>query len=98
MQNTPATQYDLIHQLTRSWDGATQTLFLVGDPKQSIYLFRQARVERFLRTMHEAGFVAIRLQALRLTSNFRSQANLVRAFNATFARIFPPPEVAQSNS
>ncbi|HZL29161.1 MAG TPA: UvrD-helicase domain-containing protein [Acidobacteriaceae bacterium] len=98
MQDTSATQYDLIHQLTRSWDGATQTLFLVGDPKQSIYLFRQARVERFLRTMHEARFGDIRLQALRLTSNFRSQASLVHAFNATFERIFPPPDAVQSNS
>jgi len=98
MQDTSATQYDLIHQITRSWDGATQTLFLVGDPKQSIYLFRQARVERFLRTMHEARFGDIRLQALRLTSNFRSQASLVHAFNATFERIFPPPDAAQNNS
>lgn len=98
MQDTSATQYDLIHQLTRSWDGATQTLFLVGDPKQSIYLFRQARVERFLRTMHEARFGDIRLQALRLTTNFRSQASLVHAFNATFERIFPPPDATQSNS
>jgi ATP-dependent helicase/nuclease subunit A len=98
MQDTSATQYDLIHQLTRSWDGATQTLFLVGDPKQSIYLFRQARVERFLRTMHEARFGDIRLQALRLTSNFRSQASLVHAFNATFERLFPPPDAAQSNT
>src|SRR6185312_646608 len=98
MQDTSATQYDLIHQLTRSWDGATQTLFLVGDPKQSIYLFRQARVERFLRTMHEARFGDIRLQALRLTTNFRSQASLVHAFNATFERIFPPPDAAQNNS
>ncbi len=98
MQDTSATQYDLIHQLTRSWDGATQTLFLVGDPKQSIYLFRQARVERFLRTMHEARFADIRLQALRLTTNFRSQGSLVHAFNSTFERIFPPPDAAQSNS
>jgi len=98
MQDTSATQYDLIHQLTRSWDGATQTLFLVGDPKQSIYLFRQARVERFLRTMHEGRFGDIRLQALRLTTNFRSQASLVHAFNSTFERIFPPPEAAQNNS
>jgi ATP-dependent helicase/nuclease subunit A len=99
MQDTSATQYELIHQLTRSWDGATQTLFLVGDPKQSIYLFRQARVERFLRTMHDARFGEIRLQALRLTSNFRSQANLVHAFNDSFERIFPSPdEAARSGS
>ena len=91
MQDTSATQYELIHQLTRTWDGATQTLFLVGDPKQSIYLFRQARVERFLRTMHHACFGDIPLQSLRLTANFRSQRGLVEAFNDTFEHIFPAP-------
>ena len=89
MQDTSAAQYDLIHLLTRSWDGATQTLFLVGDPKQSIYLFRQARVERFLRTMRDRRLGEIPLTPLRLTANFRSQAALVHDFNQTFELLFP---------
>ena len=97
MQDTSTGQYDLIRLLTQSWDGRSQTLFLVGDPKQSIYLFRQARVERFLRTLQEAHLGEIELTALRLTANFRSQAALVQDFNTTFGgtsaadRIFPPP-------
>jgi ATP-dependent exoDNAse (exonuclease V) beta subunit len=94
VQDTSAAQYDLIHLLTQSWDGANQTLFLVGDPKQSIYLFRQARVERFLRTMREARLADIPLTPLRLTTNFRSQAELVHAFNDTFERLFPSLEEA----
>lgn len=97
MQDTSSSQYELIKLLTASWDGHSQTLFLVGDPKQSIYLFREARVERFLRTMHDCRLGDIPLTPLRLTSNFRSQAALVHSFNDTFGgedgtgRIFPAP-------
>ncbi len=91
MQDTSSGQYELLDLLTRSWDGHTQTLFLVGDPKQSIYLFRQARVERFLRTMKERRLGEIELQPLQLTSNFRSQAALVTDFNTAFDLLFPRP-------
>ena len=94
MQDTSAAQYELIQRLTHTWDGATQTLFLVGDPKQSIYLFRQARVERFLRTMREQRLGDVPLRALHLTANFRSQADLVTACNDTFSQLFPSPEEA----
>ncbi len=92
MQDTSAGQYELIEALTSSWDGATQTIFLVGDPKQSIYEFRQARVERFLRIMRSGQFGQVRLQSLRLTANFRSQAHLVEDFNTVFEQILPSPE------
>ena len=93
MQDTSAGQYELVRRLTQSWDGRSQTLFLVGDPKQSIYLFRAASVDRFLRTMDESHMGEIALTPLRLTANFRSQAELVtgdHGFNDAFARIFPP--------
>jgi ATP-dependent helicase/nuclease subunit A len=92
MQDTSSGQYELLDLLTRSWDGHTQTLFLVGDPKQSIYLFRQARVERFLRTMTDRVLGEIRLESLRLTSNFRSQARLIFNFNEIFDILFPHPD------
>ncbi len=89
MQDTSSSQYMLLERLTRSWDGHSQTVFLVGDPKQSIYLFRQARVERFLRTIAERRLGDVPLEPLRLTANFRSQGALVEAFNETFAQLFP---------
>ena len=92
MQDTSSGQYELLDLLTRSWDGRTQTLFLVGDPKQSIYLFRQARVERFLRTMKDQMLGEIELESLQLTSNFRSQAELVANFNEIFDSLFPRPD------
>jgi ATP-dependent helicase/nuclease subunit A len=90
-QDTSSGQYELLELLTRSWDGHSQTLFLVGDPKQSIYLFRQARVERFLRAMKERQLGEIELTPLQLTSNFRSQAALVSDFNDVFDLLFPHP-------
>jgi len=89
MQDTSSSQYTLLERLTRFWDGHSQTVFLVGDPKQSIYLFRQARVERFLRTVTERRLGDVPLEPLRLTANFRSQGTLVEAFNDTFAQLFP---------
>jgi ATP-dependent exoDNAse (exonuclease V) beta subunit len=89
MQDTSTTQYELIELLTRSWDGYGQTVFLVGDPRQSIYLFRQARVERFVQAMHTQRLGDLPLTRLRLTANFRSQHTLVEQFNRDFALIFP---------
>ena len=97
MQDTSSAQYTLLELLTRSWDGHSQTLFLVGDPKQSIYLFRQARVERFLRTVRERHLGDIPLEPLQLTTNFRSQGALVERFNKTFAQLFPARDLL-SNS
>lgn len=89
VQDTSTSQYNLIELLTQGWDGRSQTVFLVGDPKQSIYLFRQARVERFVRTMLSGELGELVLGRLQLTANFRSQAALVNVFNGDFARIFP---------
>src|SRR6185437_8402963 len=80
--------------LTRSWDGASQTVFLVGDPRQSIYLFRQARVERFMRATRTGLIGTVPLTRLQLTANFRSQQDLVTRFNEDFPLIFPPPVAA----
>ena len=89
MQDTSTIQYELIELLTQEWDQKDQTVFLVGDPKQSIYLFRQARVERFVRTMREQKLGDLPLECVHLTANFRSQARLVEAFNTDFPLLFP---------
>jgi ATP-dependent helicase/nuclease subunit A len=92
MQDTSTSQYELIQLLTQDWDGKQQTVFLVGDPKQSIYLFRQARVERFVRTMQEQRLGDLPMECLRLTANFRSQRDLVESFNEDFSLLFPSAE------
>ena len=95
MQDTSSSQYEFLRMLTQGWDGHSQTVFLVGDPKQSIYLFRQARVERFLGTMRTRHLGDLHLGALRLTANFRSQATLVGEFNQDFEAIFPSADDAR---
>jgi ATP-dependent exoDNAse (exonuclease V) beta subunit len=96
MQDTSTGQYRLLELLTASWDGYSQTVFLVGDPHQSIYLFRQARVERFLQTLDSCSLGDLPLTRLALTANFRSQGALVGQFNHDFRLIFPaPPGSAQ---
>ncbi len=88
-QDTSQSQIDLLERLTSGWQtGDGRTLFLVGDPMQSIYRFRKADVACFLK-VKEQGLGDITLTALELTDNFRSQANLVDWVNATCGPVFP---------
>jgi ATP-dependent exoDNAse (exonuclease V) beta subunit len=88
-QDTSREQYDLLVTLTHDWsEGDGRTLFLVGDPMQSIYGFRNAEVGRF-STVRAAGLANLRLTPLELSNNFRSAAALVHWCNETFASVFP---------
>ncbi len=88
-QDTSRDQYELLRTLTQDWsEGDGRTLFVVGDPMQSIYGFRNAEVGRF-STVRGAGLGAIRLQPLELRRNFRSAPALVHWCNEVFARVFP---------
>jgi ATP-dependent exoDNAse (exonuclease V) beta subunit len=91
-QDTSISQWELLERLTAGWvPGDGRTLFLVGDPMQSIYRFREAEVGLFLHA-RRAGVGALRLEPLTLSTNFRSQANLVAWVNAAFSRILPEQE------
>lgn len=88
-QDTSQSQIDLLERLTSGWEpGDGRTLFLVGDPMQSIYRFRKAEVGWFLK-VQEQGLGGIELESLRLTDNFRSQAGVVDWVNRVFAPMFP---------
>lgn len=88
-QDTSSTQYNLLRKLTHGWQtGDGRTLFVVGDPMQSIYRFREAEVGLFLR-MRTQGLGDIKLTPLTLALNFRSVPEIVDWNNQHFSAIFP---------
>src|SRR3954453_8705266 len=77
-QDTSRAQHELLKRLTGQWsDGDGRTLFLVGDPVQSIYGFRAAEVALFSQAWEDEHLGAVRLTPLRLRSNFRSTPEIV---------------------
>lgn len=77
-----------------SWDGH---LYLVGDPKQSIYSFRQADIYTYLDAFRTIG----QENCFSLSVNYRSQGYLVEALNVLFAKeslpcLFPLPKYRSS--
>jgi len=103
-QDTDPVQYEIILYLgerTGSYQTAWQDvdlepgkLFIVGDPKQSIYAFRRADIEAFERVVQKilAGGGVIHS----LVTNFRSDGNILDVVNNVFDRLFQPTEHVQS--
>ncbi len=88
-QDTSQSQHELLKRLTAGWQpGDGRTLFLVGDPMQSIYRFRKAEVGLFLDAC-EGGLGQVPLEPLQLTVNFRSERGVVDWVNRKFPHVFP---------
>jgi len=92
-QDTDPIQAELLFYLTgtdaeeRDWKKlapAAGSLFVVGDPKQSIYRFRRADVETYSVVRNRIEETGGRIVAL--SSNFRSTAPLCEWINAVFGR------------
>ena len=65
------------------------SLFVVGDPKQSIYRFRRADIAMYLRSQRVIG------GEVSLTSNFRTTAPIVSWVNDVFDRVIVADEDKQ---
>ncbi len=88
-QDTSLAQFQLLQALTVTWEeGDGRTLFVVGDPMQSIYRFRDAEVGLFLKARAH-GIGTVRLTPLRLRRNFRATEALVEFTNEVFTQVFP---------
>lgn len=96
-QDTSRAQYELLKALTGQWSegDSNHTLFLVGDPMQSIYRFREAEVGLFIDAFAREQLGAVRLIPIRLVTNFRSTPEIVNWTHATLGAVMPEDDAAQ---
>jgi len=105
-QDTDPVQYEIVlylaeqmgHRATswRNVEPEPGKLFIVGDPKQSIYAFRRADIEAFdhvVAKLESSGALICEL-----STNFRSNELVLNTVNGVFDRLLQPePNVQPSN-
>jgi ATP-dependent helicase/nuclease subunit A len=92
-QDTSRRQHRLLASLAAAWpDQAERTIFVVGDPMQSIYFFRDADAELFPRVRKSGLEIpdndTFAFDFVPLTANFRTEPTLVELLNDSFTRVF----------
>ena len=81
-QDTDQIQYEILKKIFFDED---KTIFLIGDPKQSIYKFRGADIFAYLNAKAEKD-----MKLFTLTKNYRSSEKLINGFNAIFMGLKKP--------
>jgi ATP-dependent exoDNAse (exonuclease V) beta subunit len=92
-QDTSRRQHELLAHLIAAWpEREGRTCFVVGDPMQSIYFFRDADAELFPRVeqlgLEIPGDLPLRFDSVQLSANFRTAPALVDNINSAFTQIF----------
>lgn len=92
-QDTSRRQHRLLASLVAAWpDSAGRSLFVVGDPMQSIYSFRDADAELFPRVRHLGLELfdqeTLPLDFVPLTANFRTEPALLHGLNDALRSVF----------
>ena len=88
-QDTNETQYNIFMPILKNL--AVGNLFVVGDEKQSIYMFREAEVELFNRTRLEIENSNDFSSILGLPHSFRLSPNIALFINILFRNLFKDP-------
>lgn len=78
-QDTDPLQAELIELLSCGEGDGDVSVFTVGDPKQSIYRFRNADIDQYLAFREKSH-----VQIVSLDTNFRSLDGVLRWINSTF--------------
>jgi ATP-dependent helicase/nuclease subunit A len=90
-QDTSRPHFALLRSMLEDWQhGDGRTCFFVGDPMQSIYLFRDAESRLFHQVREdgmEIGGAHLPMTALQLSTNFRSIPAIVNPLNNVFDRV-----------
>ncbi|EMJ96355.1 UvrD-helicase domain-containing protein [Leptospira alstonii] len=83
-QDTDGVQYEIFSRLflEPSGEGESRALYLIGDPKQSIYGFRGADIGTYLQAKQELKKQDA--EEISLNVNYRSVPELIRAYNEIF--------------
>jgi len=98
-QDTDPIQYEILLYLAekagrsaKDWRKvklAPGKIFVVGDPKQSIYAFRRADIEAYLEVVEKLIKAQDGIEC-RLTTNFRSDAAILNVVNGIFECLIQP--------
>jgi len=96
-QDTSRRQHQLLANLISAWPERTgRTCFVVGDPMQSIYFFRDADAELFPRVRDNGLEIPspdpLLFDFVPLSSNFRTAPSLVERLNQVFDQVFAAPD------
>jgi ATP-dependent helicase/nuclease subunit A len=108
-QDTDPIQYEILLYLAERPEEAARDwrqvklqpgkIFVVGDPKQSIYAFRRADIEAYLEVVEKIIKAQDGIEC-RLTTNFRSDAAIIDVVNGVFHNLIQahpgvqPPYIA----
>ncbi len=97
-QDTDPIQYEILLYLAEQPDQSVSDwrkiklapgkLFVVGDPKQSIYAFRRADIEAYLEVVEKIVLAQDGIEC-RLTTNFRSDGAILDVVNGAFETSHP---------
>ncbi len=100
-QDTSFLQWGIIDKLTEEWRagegrksalGIAPTIFIVGDDKQSIYMFRGANVEVFSKAAEKLqDWLKEKVQRSNLEDNYRSLPAIINFTNTLFAKLMDAP-------
>ena len=88
-QDTNETQYNIFMPILKNL--SVGNLFVVGDEKQSIYMFREAEVELFYQTQREIQDKDNPASLLDLPHSFRLAPNIAMFTNVLFRKLFENP-------